>query len=247
MIRGTSLAKSFDGDPILSGVSVEVRPGRVLGIIGPGGVGKSLLLKMLCGLVVPDSGTVEVFGEELASMSFTRMAQMRERFGMLFQNYALFDFMTVGQNVAFPLEQRGGVAVDEITRRVEQRLAEVDLPGTEHLFPRELSGGMKKRVALARATIAEAPMLLYDDPTAGLDPVTSSKIFNLIASLHHPEGATVIVGHDVDRMVAVCDDWVLLYEGGVRFEGDTAAARASDDPVVQTFFEGADGVPGTPE
>ena len=243
MIRAIGLHKAFSGQPVLNGVDVHVREGHVLGIIGPGGVGKSLLLKMMCGLVRPDEGRIEVDGRDIATLSSREMGRLRERFGLLFQNYALFDFMNVGQNVGFPLEQRG-VAADEIQQRVAERLADVELPGVEPLFANELSGGMKKRVALARATIASAPILFYDDPTAGLDPVTSSKIFRLIERLHSPGGATVICGHDVDRMTAVCDEWVLLNEGRVHFRGDTGQATASDDPVVRTFFESAPAVLG---
>ncbi|MFT7626147.1 MAG: phospholipid/cholesterol/gamma-HCH transport system ATP-binding protein [Myxococcota bacterium] len=241
MIEAIGLSKSFDGEQILENISFSVRAGVTLGLVGPGGVGKSLLLKMLCGLVVPDEGEVRVDGEDLAGLDFEATARMRDRFGFLFQNYALFDFLTVGENVGFPLDQRRDVPAEEIQQRVEARLAEVELPGILHLFPNELSGGMKKRVALARATIAEPPILLYDDPTAGLDPVTSSKIFNLIAKLDTAERRTVVVGHDVDRMKAVCEQWILLYEGTIRFRGDTAAAEASTDPVVRTFFHGESG------
>ena len=235
LIVATGLYKSFGGEPILLDVGVEVFRGRILGIIGPGGVGKSLLMKMLAGLVEPDAGDVTVLGQSLQSLNASGLARVRDRMGFLFQNYALFDFMDVGQNIAFPLEQMG-VPKAEITRRVAERLAEVELPGIERLFPNELSGGMKKRVALARATIAGAPILLYDDPTAGLDPVTSSKIFELIRRLHRPDGATVIVGHDIDRMVAVCDEWLLLHEGAVLFRGTTEEGRASSHEVLKTFF-----------
>ncbi len=240
MIRATGISKSFKGQVVLDDVSVEVRRGHVLGLIGPGGAGKSLLIKIMCGLVEPDKGQVLVGDDDIAELDFSALARLRERFGMLFQNYALFDFMTVGENVAFPLEQRGDVAADEIRRRVAERLSDVQLGGIEALFPRELSGGMKKRVALARATIAAAPILLYDDPTAGLDPVTSSKIFELIDHLHDHEGATVIAGHDIDRMAAVCDEWLMIYEGRIRFRGDTAAAKRSEDPIVRTFFQGGE-------
>lgn len=236
MIVGTGLCKSFGGETVLEDVDVHVRRGHVLGLIGPGGAGKSVLLKMLCGLVPPDQGQVAVEGQDLAGLGPGAIARVRERFGLLFQNYALFDFMTVGENVGFPLVQQH-VAPGIVEERVASRLAEVELPGTEHLFPSELSGGMKKRVSLARATIAGAPLLLYDDPTAGLDPVTSSKIFRLIDALHSDGGATVIVGHDVDRMRSVCDEWLLLHEGRVRFRGTTDAAQRSPDEVVRVFFD----------
>jgi len=237
VIRGSGLSKRFGAEEVLRGVDIHVRRGHTLGIIGVGGGGKSVLLKMLCGLVSPDSGHVLVEGADLAELDAVAVARVRERFGLLFQNNALFDFMTVGQNVAFPLIQMGQ-ALSDVMPKVSLRLAEVDLPGTESLFPNELSGGMRKRVALARATIAEAPILLYDDPTAGLDPVTSSKIFALIDRLHSHDGATVVVGHDIDRMRVICDEWLLIHEGAVRFHGDTDGAMASDDPVVHTYFHG---------
>jgi len=238
VIRANQVCKSFGSTKVLDNVTVEVPRGKVLGIVGVGGGGKSVLLKLLCGLLQPDSGNVIVDGADLATLDELDMAQLRDRFGLLFQNNALFDFMTVGENVAFPLVQRGEMAIEEINALVDSRLASVDLPGTQSLFPNQLSGGMRKRVALARATIASAPILIYDDPTAGLDPVTSSKIFGLIRTLHNPEGATVVVGHDIDRMLPVCDTWVLIHESSVLFAGDTEAALACNDSIVKTYFHG---------
>jgi phospholipid/cholesterol/gamma-HCH transport system ATP-binding protein len=237
VISATGLTRSFGSDHVLDGIDLRAEPGEILGIIGPGGAGKSLLLKMLCGLMIPDGGRIEVDGHDIAGLDAAQMSRVREKFGMLFQNYALFDFMNVGDNIAFPLRQRGEVPESEIMDRVNERLDQVDLPGAHALFPRELSGGMKKRVALARATIAEPPYLLYDDPTAGLDPVTSSKIFGLITRLHRAESITIIVGHDVDRMIPVCHRWVMIYDGHVRFRGNTKEAMASNDKVVRTFFD----------
>jgi phospholipid/cholesterol/gamma-HCH transport system ATP-binding protein len=240
VISATGLTRSFGSDRVLDGIDLRAEPGEILGIIGPGGAGKSLLLKMLCGLMTPDGGRIEVDGQDIASLDGGEMSKIREKFGMLFQNYALFDFMNVGDNIAFPLRQRGEITESEIVDRVNERLGQVDLPGAHALFPRELSGGMKKRVALARATIAEAPYLLYDDPTAGLDPVTSSKIFGLITQLHRSESITIIVSHDVDRMIPVCHRWIMIYDGLVRFRGNIEEAMASDDEVVRTFFDGSD-------
>ena len=239
MIEGRGISKSFDGEVIFSGIDIQLQEGEVVGIVGPGGVGKSLLMKILCGLVPPDEGEVRVFGTSWSSLSITERATLRERFGMLFQNYALFDFMNVGENVAFPLRQRAGIPDAEIDRRVSERLAQVDLPGVHALYARELSGGMKKRVALARATIAHAPCIFYDDPTAGLDPVTSSKIFDLIALLHREESMTLIASHDIERMQQVCQRYIMLYDRGVYFRGTAQDAQSSEDPVLTTFF-GAD-------
>lgn len=198
---------------------------------------KSVLLKLLCGLIQPDDGDILMDGTAIRGLGDDELSDLRRRMGMLFQNFALFDFMTVGENVAFPLEQAGEHTALEIQERVSQRLVEVGLSGIEKLYPRELSGGMKKRVSLARATIAGANILLYDDPSAGLDPVTSSKIFALIRRLHTPDGVSVVVSHDVDRMVGVCDEWLVLHQGRIWFMGDEEAVRASTDPVVATLFD----------
>jgi phospholipid/cholesterol/gamma-HCH transport system ATP-binding protein len=240
MIVAQSLTKSFDDRVVLDGVDIHIAAGQVLGIIGRGGGGKSVLLKLICGLQKPDEGTVLVDGLDLNQLQGTALAELRNQFGLLFQNNALFDFMTVGENVGFPLAQLGVLNEAEIEARVATRLAEVNLPGIEMLLPSELSGGMRKRVALARATIAEPPILLYDDPTAGLDPVTSSKIFKLIARLHKDDGVTVIVGHDVDRMRAVCTHWILLHKARVHFYGSTQDALTSSEPIVHTYFHGAE-------
>jgi len=237
MIDVRHLSIAYEGAPVLSDMSFRVPKGTILGIVGAGGVGKSVLLKLLCGLIQPDEGEVCVDGTSICGLDDVELSDLRRRMGMLFQNYALFDFMTVGENVAFPLEQAGEHLPGEIQDMVLQRLAEVGLPGIEHLYPRELSGGMKKRVSLARATIAGAKILLYDDPAAGLDPVTSSKIFSLIRRLHTPEGVSVVVSHDVDRMVGVCHEWLVLHQGRIWFMGDWESVQASKDPVVSTLFD----------
>src|SRR5439155_22144689 len=165
MIALRGVRKTFEGRPrpLLDGIDLSIARGETWGLIGPGASGKSVLLKLICGLMAPDAGTVEVAEQRLI--------------GMLFQNNALFDFMTVGENVAFPLTRSGKLPQDEIDRRVDERLRHVGLAGSERKFPNELSGGMRKRAALARAVIAQPPILIYDEPTAGLDPVTTSKIY----------------------------------------------------------------------
>jgi phospholipid/cholesterol/gamma-HCH transport system ATP-binding protein len=238
MIRLSGVEKRFGGTTVLKGIDFTAERGEIVGVVGPGGGGKTVLLKIIAGLWLADKGTAVIDGQDFAKVSDDGRSHLWERFGFLFQNYALFDFMTVGQNVAFPIEQRKPhPPADEVRRLVSERLREVDLPGTEHLFPNELSGGMKKRVALARATIAHAEIMLYDDPTAGLDPVTSSKIFALIERLHPEGGVSVVVSHDIDRMLPICHRFILLDRGAVRFRGDRAAADVSDDPMVRTFFD----------
>lgn len=234
-VRG--VRKRFEGHTVLAGVDFEVRRGEIVGLIGPGGVGKSVLCKICCGLLDADAGRVEVLGQVFEELSLRQQQALRERVGLVFQNYALFDFMTVGENIAFPMRQRGGASEEEIMRKVRARLAEVDLPRAIGQMPSELSGGMKKRVGLARANINDPELILFDDPTAGLDPVTSSKIFNLVRRAQQDHGATcLVISHDIDRMRACCDRWVLLLDGRVYWQGDLEAARQSEDEVVEEFF-----------
>ena len=238
-IRCVGVSKHYHGRPILDGVDLEIRTGEILGIIGPGGHGKSVLLKHLPRLVAPDAGQVLVDGHDLAKLSAFELARLREGFGYLFQNYALFDFMTVADNVAFPLRQEHRHSPADIDAAVAARLAEVGLTHAGGQYPRELSGGMKKRVGLARATISDPSIALYDDPTAGLDPVTSSRIFALIARMHAktPGCATVVVSHDIDRMRPICHRYVMVEEGRIVFDG-SEAALASAPRAVHAFFFG---------
>lgn len=235
------VSKRFDDHWVLRDVTLTVEPGEVLGVIGPGGHGKSVLLKLLAGLLRADEGRVLVEGLDLRLASPVQLAKAREDIGYLFQNYALFDFMTVADNVAFPLRRQRRLDEEAIMAAVRRRLEDVDLGHTLALHPAELSGGMKKRVGVARATITEPRIVLYDDPSAGLDPVTSSKIFRLIDQLHHRErgDASVVVSHDIDRMRAVCDRYVMLSEGRVVFAGPESAIPAADQ-AIRAFFYGAD-------
>lgn len=237
VFRVRGLTKSFGDALVLDNVDMEMRAGEILGLIGPGGVGKSVFVKICCGLMEPDSGSIEVLGHDLLAADEKTKQRLRERVGLVFQNYALFDFMTVGENVAFPMVQRGVANPTEIAQKVQERLAEVDLPNVRHLMPNELSGGMKKRVGLARANINDPEFIFFDDPTAGLDPVTSSKIFNLIRRTQAQRNSTcLVISHDINRMRPACDRYVLLLDGRVHFRGTEADAMASADPVVQEFF-----------
>ncbi len=238
------VGKRFDDAWVLRGLDIEVYPGEILCVIGPGGHGKSVLLRLLAGLFTPDEGRVLVDGRDLATLSPLELSRVRAQYGYLFQNYALFDFMTVADNVAFPLRQLGSVDEPTILSAVKSRLEEVNLGHTLALYPRELSGGMKKRVGLARATVAQPRIVLYDDPTAGLDPVTSSKIFELVQSMHQlgaQDGrpcASVVVSHDIDRMRRVCDRYLMIYEGALRFDGPEAEISSAVE-ICQDFFYGA--------
>lgn len=240
-VRGVS--KWFGEACVLDRIDLSLRAGEVVGLIGPGGAGKTVLVKMCCGLIEPDEGQIHVLGQDLGACDDKTRQALRERIGLVFQNYALFDFLTVGDNVAFPMRQRGGYTEEQIAEKVQSRLAEVDLPKVRPLMPNELSGGMKKRVGLARANINDPELIFFDDPTAGLDPVTSSKIFNLIRKTQAQRNSTcLVVSHDIDRMRPVADRYVLLYEAGIRWQGTEAEAMASSDPIVMEFFRKEEGL-----
>jgi phospholipid/cholesterol/gamma-HCH transport system ATP-binding protein len=239
MIRVEGVTKYYLGATVLDDVSLEIPKGSNLGLMGPGGAGKSLLLKIIAGLVEPDRGRVFVDGHDVGKLDAHKLADLRFGIGMVFQNYALFDSMNVGENIAFPLRQRGGVPEEEIQERVREQLQLVGLPGIAHQFPRELSGGMKKRVSFCRAVIPAPPMLFYDDPTAGLDPVTSSKIFIHLRRMQTDGGTTAItISHDIDGIKPICDRFALLDHGRLVFHGTRPEIEASDDHLVRQFWDG---------
>lgn len=239
MIRLENVSKYYFGELVLNDVSLTVDEGMNLGLIGPGGAGKSLLVKLMAGLIRPDRGKVFVDGHEVNALGEMELQQLQFRIGMLFQNYALFDFMNVEDNIAFPLRQAGGVSEEEIKRRVQEQLQSVSLPGIGHQYPGELSGGMKKRVSFARAVISDPPIVFYDDPTAGLDPVTSAKIFVLLRRRQELGGATsVTISHDIDGLKGICDRFALVDHGGLVFEGTRHDFEVSEIRLVQQFWEG---------
>ncbi|HEY2407984.1 MAG TPA: ATP-binding cassette domain-containing protein [Polyangiaceae bacterium] len=230
--------KSFDR-AVLCDVTLRVPASCLYGLIGPGASGKSLLLKTITGLVRPDSGSVRVDGHDVLALTDTELHEFRKGIGMLFQNNALFDFMTVADNIAFPLRRLFQLSDSEVEARVAERLACVNLPGFEARLPAGLSGGQKKRVGVARATIARAPIVLYDEPAAGLDPVTSQKIFELLRAEQRSANATVImVSSDLDRLLTVTDRIGMMLDGRLIFDGTTAEALASDDARVHQFVHG---------
>ncbi|WP_437594220.1 ABC transporter ATP-binding protein [Sorangium sp. So ce1000] len=239
MIQIEQLTKSFGGMPVLRGVDLDVPAGCLYGLIGPGASGKSVLLKMITGLLRPDRGRVLVDGKDVHALSELELQTFRLKFGMLFQNNALFDYMTVGENIAFPLRRLYDLSEDEIEERVAERLRAVSLSGFEARTPAGLSGGQKKRVGVARATIARGEIVLYDEPAAGLDPVTSQRIFDLLRAEQKAMNATVVmVSSDLDRLLTVTDRVGMLYRGRLIFDGTTEAAKASDDPRVRQFVHG---------
>jgi phospholipid/cholesterol/gamma-HCH transport system ATP-binding protein len=238
VIAVEGLIKSF-ASPVLRNVSLTVPQGCLYGLVGPGAAGKSVLLKTIVGLIRPDAGRIVVDGQDLTALNEIDMQQARSRFGFLFQNYALFDYLTVAENIAFPLRRMGGFTEEAIQERVSERLRAVSLPGFEQRVPGGLSGGQKKRVGVARATVSKAPYLLYDEPAAGLDPVTSQKIFDLLAREQRESHATVImVSSDIDRLLTVTDRVGMMYRGELIFDGTTEEAQASRHPVVKQFIHG---------
>lgn len=238
MIRLSAITKTFD-QPVLSGVDLQVPEGSLYGLIGPGAAGKSLVLKLVTGLLRPDSGTVSVDGCNVTALSELELGEFRRRIGMQFQNNALFDSMTVADNVAFPLRRLFELPDEDVRARVAERLLDVGLPGFEDRLPAGLSGGQKRRVGIARATITEPPLVLYDEPAAGLDPVTSQKIFDLLRREQQASGATVImVSSDLDRLLTVTDRVGMMYRGTLIFDGTTAEAQRSSDPRVHQFVHG---------
>jgi len=230
--------KSF-GRPVLRGVDLEVPEGCLYGLIGPGASGKSVLLKMIPALIRPEAGRVLVAGRDVLAMTDLELQDFRKQIGMLFQNNALFDFMTVADNIAFPLRRLFDLPAEEIRARVAERLTCVALPGFEDRMPSGLSGGQKKRIGVARATVARAPIVLYDEPAAGLDPVTSQKIFDLLRAEQRASGATVVmVSSDLDRLLTVTDRVGMMLDGRLIFDGTTEEARTSQNPYVHQFVHG---------
>lgn len=234
-----NVSKTFGSRAVLRGVDLHVPAGCLYGLIGPGAAGKSVLLKLISGLLKADRGKVLVDQKDLAAMSELELQAFRLKFGMLFQNNALFDYMTVGENIAFPLRRTTSLSDAEIWDRVEERLRVVSLPGFASRMPAGLSGGQKKRVGVARATVTRAEIVLYDEPAAGLDPVTSQRIFEMLRAEQRAANATVVmVSSDLDRLLTVTDRVGMLYKGELIFDGTTEEAKTSPEPRVRQFVHG---------
>jgi phospholipid/cholesterol/gamma-HCH transport system ATP-binding protein len=238
MIRLDSVTKSFD-QPALVGVNLHVPRGCLYGLVGPGGAGKSVVLKTVASLVRPDGGTLSVGGRDVLSLSDLELSEYRKGIGMVFQNNALFDFMTVEENIAFPLRRLFDLGEAEIKHRVDERLERVGLGGFGTRAPSGLSGGQKKRVAVARATVINAPIVLYDEPAAGLDPVTSQRLFDLLRAEQVRSQSTVImVSSDIERLLSVADRVGMMVAGRLVFDGTTREALDTDLPEMRQFIRG---------
>ncbi len=239
MIEVRDLTKRFGGHAVLEGVSFRIEKGESVVIIGRSGGGKSVLLKHLIGLLQPDAGQVLIEGEDIVPMNERELLHVRRKFGMLFQSAALFDSLTVAENVAFAFRRDRTLPEAEIRRRVAEVLEMVDLPGTEEKKPSELSGGMKKRVGLARAIIYQPQIVLYDEPTTGLDPIVSDSIDQLILRVRDRlDVTTVVVTHDMRSTRRVGQRILMLHDRRIYATGTPDEIFNSPDPVVRRFIEG---------
>ncbi len=240
MIILENLTKSFAGRTVLNGVSLEVPDGQNTVIIGASGAGKSVTLKLIVGLIEPDTGRILVDGEDVQELDRNQLAALRRRIGYVFQFAAVFDSMTVAENIRLGLV-RGGHAEAVIRERVEESLAVVDLSGSEDKLPSELSGGMRKRVGIARAIALKPRYILYDEPTTGLDPLTAAVMDQLIMRTRDLGVTGLVVTHDMRSAFAVGDRVAMLHQGSIRQVGTAAEIQASEDPLVRQFIEGLPG------
>jgi phospholipid/cholesterol/gamma-HCH transport system ATP-binding protein len=237
MIDVRNLWKSFNGNPVLKGVDLKVWPGTTSVILGGSGSGKTVLMKHIMGLFKPDRGDVIVDGENITKMDRRELSRFRTRMGMVFQSSALFDSLTVFENVAFPLREHTKLSEEEIEARVKEKLAVVELYEVEQKYPAELSGGMRKRVALARAIVREPKLVLYDEPTTGLDPLTTESVDEMIIGARQKLGVTsVVISHDIGSTFHIADHVAMLHDGRIVEEGPPDKVRHSQEPHTRHFL-----------
>lgn len=237
MIKLVDVHKKFGTQKVLDGVSLDIPCGKITVIIGPSGVGKSVLLKHMIGLLRPDRGRVFVDNVDLSTLSSQELVNIRKKFGMLFQGAALFDSLNVFENVAFPLKEHTKLSQREIERLVDEKLHMVGLKGVGHKMPSDLSGGMRKRVGLARAIILQPEVMLYDEPTTGLDPIMTDSVDNLILDMQQKLKITsVVISHDIGSAFSIADQIAMINEGRIIESGTPEKLRNSNDPVVRKFI-----------
>jgi phospholipid/cholesterol/gamma-HCH transport system ATP-binding protein len=239
-VQVKSLSKSFGTQAVLNGINLEVAQGETLSVLGRSGTGKSVLLKLIIGLHKPDAGSIRVHGEDVTNLPLKELNEVRKKVGFLFQQAALYDSLTVDENVAFPLRRHSRMSADERNKRVRDLLASVGMDRDAHKLPAELSGGMQKRVGLARALALEPDVLLFDEPTAGLDPITAAETDDLILRLQKERHiASVVVTHDIHGARAISDRLALMRDGQILIEGTFADLQKSRDPFVVQFLNGS--------
>jgi phospholipid/cholesterol/gamma-HCH transport system ATP-binding protein len=239
VIRVQGLHKSVGRQPVLRGLDLDIATGEIMVVIGRSGGGKSVLLKHLVGLLRPDAGTVAVDGVEITRLRGGELDRVRERYGVVFQGGALFDSMSVAENVAFPLREKTKLGRAEIWGRVKEKLEQVGLKGMGGKNPAEISGGMRKRVSIARALVTEPEIVFFDEPTTGLDPILVNTIHHLIMDLHRKFRFTaVMVSHEIPEIFEIADRVAMLHDGVIVEVGPPDAVRASANPIVQQFIRG---------
>jgi phospholipid/cholesterol/gamma-HCH transport system ATP-binding protein len=237
-IRVQGLSKSFGEQKVLDGVDLEVAKGETLTVLGRSGTGKSVMLKLVIGLQKPDSGEIEIDGEEITKMQLDELNRIRKRVGFLFQGAALYDSLTVEENVAFPLRRHTEMTDSERGDRVGELLSRVGMAEDRKKMPADVSGGMKKRVGLARALALDPEILLLDEPTAGLDPITADEIIELIREMQGERKiSSIVVTHDMRSVENVADRVAMLNKGRILIEGTLGDLRQSDDPLVSRFID----------
>jgi phospholipid/cholesterol/gamma-HCH transport system ATP-binding protein len=238
MIKVVDLHKSFRSQAVLKGINLDLETSKITTIIGGSGSGKTVLLKHLNALLLPDRGSVLVDGKDITKLGERELNEVRQKFGVLFQGAALLDSMTLYDNIAFPLREKTKMSESEIRKRVEERLAQVGLAGMGYKYPAEVSGGMKKRAGLARALAMEPEIVLFDEPTTGLDPLLGKSIHQLIRKMHTTFGFTgVIVSHDIPEVFKISDRVAMLANGVIVEVGSTEEFVASKNPVVRQFLQ----------
>ena len=239
MIKITNLTKTFKGQHVLDNLCLELPQGKITVIIGPTGTGKSVLLKHILGLIKPDSGQIIIDGQDISTLNGVALNEVRKKFGVCFQDAALFDSMNVGENIGFPFAMHTHLTKDEIALEVAKLLKEVGLSGIETKMPSQLSGGMRKRVGLARALAMNPKILLFDEPTTGLDPVMTSAINTLIRDVQHKSQATsLVISHDIEGAFELADYMAMIFQGRIVFEGKPEEFKHTTDPLVRQFVEG---------
>lgn len=239
MIQIVDVCKSFETAPVLQGVNLEIRDDETMVIIGPSGCGKSVLLKHIIGLLRPDSGSIIIDGEDITKYSEKELYNVRRKFGMLFQGAALFDWLRTGENVGLWIREHTDTPESKISEKVERILNLIGLRGIQDKWPSELSGGMKKRVGLARAIIHDPKFLLYDEPTTGLDPIMSDIINDLIIKIRAElKNTAIVVTHDITSACKVGNRIAMLHQGRIIFIGTPDEVKNSDNPMVQQFIRG---------
>ena len=237
MIEVRNLRKRFGQQEVLKGVSFKVPKGSTRVILGLSGSGKSVLMKHMIGLLMPDSGELLVDGEDLTKLDRKALQRVRRKFGMVFQQAALFDSMSVADNVAFPLREHSKLDAQQIAQKVTEKLTMVGLEKMQHKYPAELSGGMRKRVGLARAVVLDPMVVLYDEPTTGLDPITTDNVDNMIMDAKRELDVTsVVISHDIGSAMKVADDIAVIHEGRIVEDCPKEQIRASKHPFVQEFL-----------